>query len=184
MHSDKGIFIMENKVTQIRVEGRPTGVVGLESALEAIVEWAKGKTDGEIIAELLSRVEKRNYIPSSIKQAYGKALLREYKKSIGQDVEEEPIVGLEVVILGPGCAQCSSLETNVRDVMAEMNLVGDLMHVTDIKEIGRYGVMGTPALIINGKVVAVGSVPEKIKSGSGWPRPLKKWSKNCPYIFK
>ncbi len=154
---------MENKVTQIRVEGRPTGVVGLEFAIKNIVEWAKGKTDAEIITELLSRVEKRNYIPFSIKQAYGKALLREYKKSIGEEVEEEPLAGLEVVILGPGCAQCSSLETSVRDVMAEMNLAGDLAHVTDTKEIGMYGVMGVPALIINGKVVAVGSVPEKNK---------------------
>lgn len=154
---------MENKVTQIRVAGRPTGVVGLEYAIENIVQWAKGKTDGEIISELLSRVEKKNYIPSSIKQAFGKALSREYKKFIGEEVEEEPLVGLEVVILGPGCAQCSSLETNVRNVMAEMNLAGDLAHVTDAKEIGRYGVMGVPALIINGKVVAVGSVPEKKK---------------------
>lgn len=154
---------MENKVAQISIEGRPTGVVGLEFALKNIIEWAKGKTDEEIIAELLSRVEKRNYIPYSIKQTYGKALLREYKKFIGEKVEEEAIAGLQVVILGPGCAQCSSLETNVRNVMAEMNLAGDLTHVTDTKEIGRYGVMGTPALIINGKVVAVGSVPEKNK---------------------
>jgi small redox-active disulfide protein 2 len=154
---------MENKVTQIRVAGRPTGVVGLESAIQNIADWAKGKTDDEVIAELLRSVEKQNYIPSSIKEAYGKALLREYKKSLGEEVEEDPLVGLEVVILGPGCAQCSSLETNVRNVMAEMNLAGDLTHVTDAKEIGRYGVMGTPALIINGKVVAVGSVPEKKK---------------------
>jgi len=154
---------MENKVTQIRVEGRPTGVVGLEYALGTIVEWANGKTDGEIIAELLNRVEKRNYIPSSIKEAYSKALLREFKKFIGQEVEEEPLAGLEVVILGPGCAQCSSLEMNVRNIMAEMNLAGNLTHVTDTMEIGRYGIMGVPALIINGKVVAVGSVPEKKK---------------------
>ena len=153
----------DNKITQIRVEGRPTGVVGLEYAIENIVQWAKDKTDAEIIAELLRDVEKRNYIPSSIKQAYGNALLREYKKFIGERMEEEPLAGLEVVILGPGCAQCSSLETNVRDVMAEMNLAGDLAHMTDTKEIGRYGVMGVPALIINGKVVAVGSVSEKKK---------------------
>ena len=154
---------MENKVTQIRVEGRLTGVVGLEFVIKNIIEWAKGKTDGEITSELLNRIGKRNYIPSSIKQAYGQALLREYKKFIGEKVEEEPLTGLEVVILGPGCAQCSSLETIVRNVMAEMNLAGDIHHVEDAKEIGRYGVMGTPALIINGKVVAVGSVPEKKK---------------------
>ena len=154
---------MENKVTQIRVEGQMTGVIGLESVLADIVQWAKGKADAEITAELLTRIEKRNYIPSKLKEVYGKALLREYKKFIGEKVEEEAISGLQVLILGPGCAQCSSLETNVRNVMAEMNLAGNLTHIEDIKEIGRYGVMGTPALIINGKVVAVGSVPEKRK---------------------
>jgi small redox-active disulfide protein 2 len=166
---------MENKVTQIRVEGRPTGVVGLEFAIQNIIEWAKGKEDAEIMSELFSRIEKRNYIPSKIKEVYGKALLREFKKFVGEDVEEETISGLQVVILGPGCAQCSSLETNVRNVMAEMNLDGDLTHVTDAKEIGRYGVMGTPALIINGKVVAVGSVPEKKK--------IEQWLSSAAHNF-
>lgn len=154
---------MGNKIIQIRVEGQLTGVVSLESILADVAKWAKGKEEAEVIAELFSRVEVRNYIPSKIKEAYRKALLREYKKYLGQEVEEEAIAGLQVVILGPGCAQCSSLETNVRNVMAEMNLAGDLRHVTDIKEIGSYGVMGMPALIINDKVVAVGSVPEKKK---------------------
>lgn len=154
---------MENKVTQILVEGRQTGVVGLELVIQNIVEWAKGKDKSEITNELINRIEKRNYIPSKLKEVYGKALLREYKKFIGEDVEEETISGLQVVILGPGCAQCSSLEANVRNIMAEMNLAGDLTHVEDAKEIGRYGVMGTPALVINGKIVAVGSVPEKKK---------------------
>ncbi len=154
---------MENKVTQMSVEGRQTGVIGLEYAIRNIVEWAKGKDDVDISMELLNRIEKRNYIPSKIKEVYRKALLREYKKYLGQEVEEEAVSGLQVVILGPGCSQCSSLESRLRDVMAEMNLAGDLRHVTDAKEIGRYGVMGTPALIINGRVVAVGSVPEKKK---------------------
>ena len=151
---------MENKITQIRVEGQRTGVVGLESILADVAQWAKGKEDAEISAELLAG-SKRNYIPSKMKEAYGKALLREYKKSIGEKVEEGTIAGLQVLILGPGCARCSSLETNVRNVMAEMNLAGELTHIEDVKEIGRYGVMGTPALIINGKVVAVGSMQEK-----------------------
>jgi protein-disulfide isomerase len=47
--------------------------------------------------------------------------------------------------------------------MAETNLSDDLDHVTDIKEIGRYSIMGTPALIINGKVMSVGRVPPKGK---------------------
>lgn len=154
---------MDNKIIQIRVEGHLTGVIGLEETLKDVVCGASGKTEAEITAELLSRVEKRNYIPSKIKEAYGKALLREYKRSLGQNVEEEPFDNLQVVILGPGCFQCTSLETGVRDVMAEMNLAGDLRHITDVKEIGRYGVMGVPALIINNKIFSVGVVPDKKK---------------------
>ena len=48
-------------------------------------------------------------------------------------------------------------------VMAEAGVVGALDHVRDLTEIGRYGVMGTPALVINGKVKAVGSVSPRAK---------------------
>ena len=51
--------------------------------------------------------------------------------------------------------------------MAETAMAADLEHVTDIAEIGSYGVMGTPALLINGEVKAVGSMPPKSK--------LKEW---------
>lgn len=154
---------MDNKTIQIRVGGRLTAVVGLESILADVAQWAKGKEEAEIMVELLRQVEARNYIPSKMNEIYGKALLREYKKYLGEAVEEEAVAGLQVVILGPGCAQCSSLELRLREVMTEMNLAGDLTHITDVNDIARYGVMGTPALIINGKVVAVGIVPEKKK---------------------
>lgn len=44
---------------------------------------------------------------------------------------------------------------------AETKIPADIEHVTDLKEIGSYGVMGSPALIINGKVMAVGNMPPK-----------------------
>lgn len=43
----------------------------------------------------------------------------------------------------------------------ETKIPADIEHVTDLKEIGSYGVMGSPALIINGKVMAVGNMPPK-----------------------
>jgi len=49
------------------------------------------------------------------------------------------------------------------DVLAEMTLPAAVEHVTDVREIGSYGVMGTPALVINGKIVSVGTVPSKAK---------------------
>ena len=54
-------------------------------------------------------------------------------------------------------------------VMTELNIPADLDHVRDIKEIACYGVMGNPALVINGKVVAAGRVPSK--------NQLKEWLK-------
>ncbi len=49
----------------------------------------------------------------------------------------------------------------VMDVMAEMAVPGDLTHVTDVKEIASYGLIGVPAVAINGKVVSSGIVPPK-----------------------
>ena len=47
------------------------------------------------------------------------------------------------------------------EVLNELNLTADLEHVTDVKKIAAYGIMGSPALLINGKVVSVGQVPSK-----------------------
>lgn len=155
---------MQAKISQISVGGHLTGVVGLEEAIsEVTASLGRNATESDAAKEIMRRIAQKNYIPDKLLPAYSAAVIREYKKYLGEPVDEEPTTGLRVVILGPGCYQCSSLETSVRNIMAEMNLAGDLMHVTEAKEIGRYGVMGVPALIINGKVVAVGSVPEKKK---------------------
>jgi len=65
--------------------------------------------------------------------------------------------------LGPGCVQCDRLEQDLMQVMSETGIVADIEHVRDIKEIGQYGVLGTPALLINGQVKSVGKVPMKSK---------------------
>ena len=60
-----------------------------------------------------------------------------------------------------GCARCTQLESDVRDVLSEMAIAADLYNITDLQEISRYRLMGEPALVINGKVVSVGEVPAK-----------------------
>jgi len=151
------------KITQIRVKGNLIGIVELQDVMEAMKPGYREQNDEVIGKEMISRLAAHNYIPDSARENYAKALVREFRMFLGQPVEEEKLEGLEVLILGPGCAQCSRLEMDVRDVMAEMNLAGDLTHVTDLREIGKYGVMGTPALVINRKVVSVGTTPEKRK---------------------
>jgi len=66
---------------------------------------------------------------------------------------------MKIEILGMGCATCNKLEDTVRQAVKETGIEAQVEHVTDIKQIMAYGVMTTPALVIDGKVVAAGKLP-------------------------
>ena len=68
---------------------------------------------------------------------------------------------MEVKVLGSGCANCVRLEKLAREAAAEMGLAAEIQKITDIKEIMGYGVMSTPALVVDGKVKVAGRVPGK-----------------------
>ncbi|HEY5510001.1 MAG TPA: thioredoxin family protein [Prolixibacteraceae bacterium] len=72
---------------------------------------------------------------------------------------------MEIKILGPGCSKCKTLEKLTRDVVAQNGIDAIVTKVEDIVEIMKYGVMTTPALVVNGKVAIKGRVPsaEEIK---------------------
>ena len=60
-----------------------------------------------------------------------------------------------------GCANCKKMEQLVLKVLKETKIAAEVIKVTDIKEIVSFGVMSTPALVINNKVKVVGKVPAK-----------------------
>jgi small redox-active disulfide protein 2 len=66
---------------------------------------------------------------------------------------------MKIEILGMGCATCNKLEDSVRLAISEMGIDAQVDHVKDIKKIMTYGVMTTPALVIDGKVKAAGKIP-------------------------
>lgn len=66
-----------------------------------------------------------------------------------------------VKVLGGGCAKCSALETAVRSALEELGMDAAIDHVTDFGQIAAYGVMSTPALVVDGKVVSYGKVLNK-----------------------
>ena len=70
----------------------------------------------------------------------------------------EKMNGLRVEVLGSGCAKCNQLEAAVKEALAKMEINAEIDHVTDFAKIATYGVMSTPALVINGKVVSFGKV--------------------------
>ncbi len=68
---------------------------------------------------------------------------------------------MEVKVLGSGCARCNDLEGRVQEAVAELGLPVEVVKVTDFREIMKYGVMQTPALVIDGQVKVAGRIPNK-----------------------
>lgn len=71
-----------------------------------------------------------------------------------------------VKVLGSGCAKCNALESAVREALAELGMDTAIDHVTDFAQIAAYGVMTTPALVVDGKVVSYGRVLGKDEAKS------------------
>jgi small redox-active disulfide protein 2 len=67
---------------------------------------------------------------------------------------------ISVKVLGTGCKKCQTLEAKVRDLVAVNNLDATVEKVTDINEMMNYGIMMTPGLVINEKVVSTGIIPK------------------------
>ena len=66
----------------------------------------------------------------------------------------------KIEILGTGCPKCHKLEEETKKAAGELNLDCRIDKVTDIQKIVAYGVMITPALVVDGKVKIVGRVPD------------------------
>lgn len=66
-----------------------------------------------------------------------------------------------IKVLGSGCAKCNALEQAVREALEELGMETAIDHVTDFAQIAAYGVMTTPALVVDGKVVSYGKVLKK-----------------------
>ena len=68
---------------------------------------------------------------------------------------------MKIKILGTGCSKCRKLEEETKQAASEMGLDFDIEKVTDLKDIMSYGVMMTPALVVNGEVKLTGKVPAR-----------------------
>ena len=63
-----------------------------------------------------------------------------------------------IKVLGGGCAKCHELEANTKAALAELSISEEVELITDFSVIATYGVMSTPALVIDNKVVSYGKV--------------------------
>ena len=66
--------------------------------------------------------------------------------------------GAKVKILGSGCAKCNQLEAATKAALEQLSMDTAIDHITDFAQIAAYGVMTTPALVVDGKVLSYGKV--------------------------
>jgi len=70
---------------------------------------------------------------------------------------------VKIEILGTGCPKCKKLNELVEEAINELVVSAEIIKVTDINKIIDYGVMVTPALVIDGDVMVVGKIPSKLE---------------------
>ncbi len=72
--------------------------------------------------------------------------------------EAAKAAGASVKVLGSGCAKCQQLEAAAKEALEQLGMDTAIDHITDFSQIAAYGVMTTPALVVDGKVVSLGKV--------------------------
>jgi len=161
------------EVKQIKIGKHMIGIVGLNRTFEEMARDYVDQTDVALSRMLLERLAENNFIPENVRENYGQAFVREFRKFLGHAVEDESAEGLVIKVLGAGCAICNSLENTVMETLTTMGLAADLEHVRDAERISEYRVKGTPALVINGRVMCTGRNPSN--------NEIRKWVEEAGY---
>ncbi|MGD9486680.1 MAG: thioredoxin family protein [Calditrichaceae bacterium] len=68
---------------------------------------------------------------------------------------------LNIKVVGSGCPSCQKLEALCREIVAEKNVVAEIEKITDVNQFANLGIMMTPGLLLNNKVVSSGKIPLK-----------------------
>jgi len=153
-------YFMDTPTQRIlKIDKASIGLIGLDIALNKALADQMSIIDAP--EYLFKTVKAKNYIPAGMADKYKTALLREYKKLQGMETEEDE--DLVIRIFGTGCITCNSLRDAVIDAMMKANVAADIDMVHDPDEIGRHGILATPALMINGQVKISGIHPTPVQ---------------------
>ncbi|MGQ9647051.1 MAG: hypothetical protein ACUVWO_11005, partial [Thermodesulfobacteriota bacterium] len=112
---------MEKDYRLVLVGNAQVGLIGLKGIFDEL-KCKRGEPEPVLKEMLVEKAGRKNYIPNSVKEEYKKALFREFRKFLGEKVEEERGGFLEVIILGPGCYACDKLEQDVMAVLSETGI--------------------------------------------------------------
>jgi len=148
-------------VRQIGIDGFTVGIIGLDEVFDE-VRLMKIADEAELKKIIFEKIQSRNYVAPGQEDAYREDLFDEYLVFTGRQKSRTRKPGVtEARVYGAGCPRCKMLDRMVMEVIADKGLTVDYRYVTDVREIAATGILGSPALAINGKIVAVGNVPSR-----------------------
>lgn len=141
----------------IRIGSSTIGLIGLDLALNRAA--AGGMPEEEAVDFLLAAVSRDNYIPTGAVAKYRDALRQAYREHLqpGSAPTGPPVIR----IFGTGCVSCNNLQKLVIEVLDAMGMAADIEQIHDPDEIGRQGIVLTPALMVNGQVKSGGLLPTR-----------------------
>ncbi len=144
---------------QIRIGGSTIGIIGVDEIFTE-VKASTVKDDKALKQLILEKVKEKNYVPPQLEDLYREDLFDEYKVFTAQQKSRTREPGVpEIRVYGPGCTRCEQMDRAVMEVIARKGLQVDYQYIKDIREMMKLGIMGTPALAINGALVVAGRVP-------------------------
>lgn len=85
---------------------------------------------------------------------------KDEEKTVQKDQVEKDDSDLIIKVLGSGCRNCKTLEQNAKEALNRLEISAGIEKITDFEVIAGYGVMSTPALVVNEKVISAGRVLE------------------------
>ena len=147
-------------LTVIKIKGIGTVIKGLNSVFsDARNRSLKGD---ELANFLISGVKKFNKISTKDEDSLKEALPIKFSKFLkGETTEENPGKRVNIKILGGCCPNCFELEKQAMEAVIDLEINGEFLHLRDPELISKYGIVPTPALVINEKVVSSGRVVMK-----------------------
>jgi len=150
---------LETPLQRVLQVGKVTvGLIGLDVALSKY-GCDESLPVQEAVEIVFKEVSARNYVPVTAVHLYRQAIEEEILRlRSGKKVQSKELI---IRILGPGCVSCNKLQSTVLEVMNDLDVAADIFQIHDLDEIGRFGVMQTPALVINGEVKSAGRHPTR-----------------------
>jgi len=150
---------MEATIKQILKVGKATvGLIGIDLALNRVLREPSLSTEAAA-EQVFAEIERKNYVPPAAVGDYKKAIKDEIALLRGERQRNEDEIVIRV--LGHGCVSCNNLQKTSIEIVSDLGIAADVLQVHDPDEMGRFGVVNSPALVINNDLKCEGRLPSR-----------------------